>query len=112
VKKIATSKSRIYTRYFLIATSFALCSIPRGAPLHAGHVGVAIGRAALALALPQHLAQAVHGHVVRVVQRIEPRREQLHRLADAARLVYAALLADSQVHRKMQKGFVRSGASS
>ena len=51
-------------------------SVARGAALHAGNVGLAIGGAACALALPEHLAQAVHGGVVGVVQRVEALGQQ------------------------------------
>ena len=78
-------------------------SVPRGAALHGGDVGIAVGRAAGALAFPQHLAQAFHGGVVGVVQRIEPFGQQFDCLTDAARLVNAALLADRQVHGQVQK---------
>jgi hypothetical protein len=61
------------------------------APLHALDVGLPVGRASGALALPQHLAQALHGFVVGVVQRVAPGCQQFHRLPDAARLVDRAL---------------------
>ena len=49
--------------------------------------------------------------MVGVVERIEPRGEQFNRLANAAWLVDAALLADRQVHREVQKsaGFIGRG---
>ncbi len=47
--------------------------------------------------------------MVRQVQGIAPVREQLHRLANAARLVNAALLADGQVHGQVQKRIVLAG---
>ena len=71
--------------------------------LHAGDIGIPIGRTTGALAFPQHLSQAFHRVVVRAVQGIALVREQLHRLADAARLVNRALLADGQMHGQVQK---------
>ncbi len=49
--------------------------------------------------------------MVRVVQRIAPCGQQLHRLANAAWLINAALLADGQVHGEVQKrvGAIRRG---
>jgi hypothetical protein len=41
--------------------------------------------------------------MVGVMQGMAPGRKQLDRLADAARLVDGALLADRQVHRQMQE---------
>ena len=75
----------------------------RGAPLHAGHVGLAIGRAGVALRVGQHLAQAFHHLVVRRVQIAPLGGQQFHRLPYAARLIDAALLADRQVHRQVQE---------
>ena len=49
------------------------------------------------------LLQSLLGGVVRVVQGIEARGEQLYCLADTARLVDGALLADRQMHRQMQE---------
>jgi hypothetical protein len=76
---------------------------PGGAALHASHVGVSVGRLAAALGVINHLAQALHGCMVGFVQAIKTGREQFYRLADATRLVDAALLADRQVHGQMQK---------
>ena len=50
-------------------------------------VGEAVRRAARALALPHHLAQAFHRLVVRIMQRVAPVGQQLHGLTDAGRLV-------------------------
>ena len=41
--------------------------------------------------------------MVGIVQPVQAPRQQFHRLADAAWLVNAALLADRQVHRQVQK---------
>lgn len=69
-------------------------SIPRRVALHAFDIRRAVGRAACALAFPDHLAQAVHRGVVGFVQRVAFGGQQLDGLADAARLVNRALLAD------------------
>ncbi len=82
----------------------ALHSVLGGAPLHSVDVGVAIGGAAAALAFPNHLAQGLHGFVMRAVQGVAFGAEQLYRLTDASRLVNRALLAHRQVHGQMQKG--------
>ena len=66
--------------------------------LYAGYIGIAIGWAASALAFPDHLAQAIHGFVMCVVQGIAFCRQEFNRMANAARLVNRALLADGQVH--------------
>jgi hypothetical protein len=42
--------------------------IPSRPTLHRVNVGLPIGRATTALAFPNHLAQRIHGFVVRVVQ--------------------------------------------
>ena len=66
-----------------------------GAPAHAVQVRVAaVGRQAAALRCPQHLAQALHRRVLRLVRRAQARGEQFECLADAARLVDRHLLAD------------------
>ena len=71
--------------------------------LHAIDVGLAVGHATRTLAFVNHATQAFHGLVVCIVQRVELVGEQFHRLANAAGLVDAALFADGQVHRKVQK---------
>ena len=43
-------------------------SVPGGVALHTGHIGIAVGRLAVALAVPDHLAQALHGGMVCVMQ--------------------------------------------
>jgi len=58
----------------------------------------------MALAVGQHLAQAFHGFVVGGVQVRAALGQQFHGLADATRLVDAALLADGQVHGQVQEG--------
>ena len=78
-------------------------SVLGGVALHAGDVGFTVGHAARALAFKNHASQAFHGAVVRVVQRVDPVRQQFHCLADAPGLVNAGLLADGQVHREVQK---------
>ena len=40
---------------------------------------------------------------MRIVQRIEPRSQQLHRLTNATGLVDAALLAQAEMHAQMQE---------
>lgn len=79
-------------------------SVARCASLYTIDIGVAIGWTARALALPNHLAQAVHGLMMRIVQRVAPGGQQLHGLAYAAWLVDGALLTDRQVHGQMQEG--------
>ena len=66
-------------------------------------IGCPVRWAARALAFPQHLAQRVHHLVVGIVQRVTTAGQQLHRLADAAGLVDAALLTHRQVHRQVQE---------
>jgi cytochrome c553 len=78
-------------------------SIARGVPLHAIDISLAVGRTPGALALPHHAAETLHRVVVGIEQRAATRGQQLDRLADAARLVDGALLADGQVHRQMEK---------
>jgi len=77
--------------------------VSRSVALHAGDVVVAVWWTPGLLAFPEHGAQTFHGLVVGLVQRIALVGQQFHRLAYAARLVYAALLADRQVHGQMQK---------
>jgi hypothetical protein len=55
------------------------------------------------LGRPQHLAEAFHHLMLRLVRRIEPLGQRLVRGADAARLVHRHLLADRQVHRQVQE---------
>ncbi len=50
-----------------------------------------------------HATQAFHGLVVGIVQGVEPVGQQLDCLTNASGLVDAALLADRQVHRQVQK---------
>ena len=76
----------------------------RCAALYAGYIRIAVGRAACALAIPYHLAQAIHGFVVCVVQGITFYREEFNCLTNATRLVNRALFADGQVHGKVQEG--------
>ena len=71
----------------------------RGVTLHAGDVGITIGHAARTLTFMHHATQAFHGLMVCIVQGVESVGQQLHSLADATRLVNAALFADRQVHR-------------
>ena len=70
---------------------------------------MAIGRATIALAFPQHFAQAIHHLVVGIVERIAACGQQFHRLADAGGLVDGALLADRQVHGQVQEGVAAGG---
>lgn len=77
--------------------------VARGVSLHTGHVRCAIWRAPTALAVLQHTAQALHGIVVGMVQRVMAMGQQLDRLPDATRLVNAALLRNGQMHGQMQK---------
>ena len=79
-------------------------SVARCPALYAGYIRITIGRSACALAFPDHLAQAIHGFMMRVVQGIALCGQEFHRLANAARLVNRALFADGQVHGKVQKG--------
>jgi 3-oxoadipate CoA-transferase alpha subunit len=67
--------------------------------LHAVDVGLPVGRPAGTLALPEHPAQTLHGFVVGLVQRVAPRGQQFHRLADAVGLVDRALLADPMINK-------------
>jgi hypothetical protein len=62
------------------------------------------------LRVGEHLAQAFHDHVMRGVQIAAAVREQFYRVANAAWLVDAALFADRQVHRHVQKR-VAAGAA-
>jgi hypothetical protein len=78
-------------------------------PLHAVNVNIAIWHFSCALALKNHAPQAFHGGVVRLVQRLFFVTQQFNSLANAAWLVNAALLADGQVHGKVQKRVVPSG---
>jgi hypothetical protein len=71
--------------------------------LNAVNVSCTVRRASCALAFPHHLAQAVHGFMVRVVKRVALGCQKLNRLPNAARLVNGALLADRQMHRQVQK---------
>jgi hypothetical protein len=80
-----------------------LKSVFRRPALHRFHVRLAIGRATGALAFPDHLAQALHGDMVGIMQGVQPRCEQLNRLPYTTGLVYGALLADGQMHGQMQK---------
>ena len=72
--------------------------------LDAGYIRIAIGWSACTLAFPDHLAQAIHGFVMRLVQGIAFCREEFNGLANAARLVNRALFADGKVHGKVQEG--------
>jgi hypothetical protein len=71
--------------------------------LHAPYIDVAIGGASGTLALPNHLAQAIHGFVVSGVQGVTAVGQHLYGLPNAAGLVNAALLADGQVHGQMEE---------
>ena len=73
------------------------------APAHALDVGLAVGRAAAPLRIPEHPAEALHRLVLGGMARAERGGEQLERLADPGRLVDRHLLADRQVHRQVQE---------
>jgi hypothetical protein len=80
--------------------------------LHSGDIGIAIGRAARALAVPQHLAQAFHGGVVRVVQGIQAldSNSTAWRMPRGWSMLHCSLM-DRCIDR-CKKGLVRSGVSS
>jgi uncharacterized protein (UPF0332 family) len=63
-------------------------------PLHAFNVNIAVWHFACALTLKNHASQAFHGGVMRLMQRLFFVTQQLNGLANAARLVNAALFTD------------------
>jgi hypothetical protein len=79
-------------------------SVACRASLYTCDIGVTIGWTARALAFPNHLAQTVHGLMMRIVERVAPGGQQLHGLAYAAWLVDGALFTDGQMHGQMQEG--------
>jgi hypothetical protein len=84
-------------------------SVLGGVFLDAVDVHIAIRHAARALTFVNHAAQAFHGGVMGLVQGVAFVGEQFHGLANAARLVNAALLANRQVHGQMQKRILSGG---
>ena len=85
------------------ATVRHLSASARRAAPHALQVALAVGRQPAALRGPDHLAQALHHLVLRLVRRAALRRQQLEGLLDAARLVDRHLLGDRQVHGQVQE---------
>ena len=82
---------------------FSGLSIHGGAALHRVNIGLTIGGASAALALPQHGSQAFHHLVVGIMQAVALSGQQLHRLANASGLIDGALFADGDMHGQMQK---------
>ena len=78
-------------------------SVAGGAALYRIDIGLAVWRAATALAFPQHRPQAFHHFVVSLVQIRSFGGQQFNRLANAFGLVDGALLTDRQMHGQMQK---------
>jgi hypothetical protein len=67
-------------------------------PLHAVNVDLAIRHFAGSLAFKNHPTQAFHRGVMSLVQGLLFVTQQFNGLANAARLINAALFADRQVH--------------
>ena len=80
-----------------------VASVARGVSLHTGNVARSVWHDAAGLAVLQHPPQALHHFMVGMVQRVASVGKQFDRLADASRLIDAALLRDGQVHRQVQK---------
>ena len=61
----------VYKSPLMRAFVFLGLSIPRGVALYASDVSLAVRHAACFLALVDHAAQAIHGLVMRIMQRVE-----------------------------------------
>ena len=66
-------------------------------------IGLTVWWSPGALAFPQHAPETLHDLMMSSVQIAASRGQQLDRLTNAGGLVDAALFADGQVHRQMQK---------